>query len=643
MSNVKIIGMGLVSGMGRCVDDAFQKMCAEGDAFREITRFDPQPYAKTTAGQLDEALENSLREDFPDDDLAVAMMKTAGTEAFAQAAGQPCPPERLALVLATNFGPMETLEWAWRERLDTGAMLGESYRPFASVLSDVASYFNCRGPQLQLTMSCASGGAAASVARDLIRARRADAVLVLAYDVLTEYAWCGLSNLHTITTDTMRPFDRDRSGTIFSEGAAAMLLAGDQTPNAPLAWLAGAATGNNAFHLTAPRKEAEGSRLVMAEAVRQAGLTPDDIQHVCAHATSTRANDETEAAALRNLFSPAHLPNVTVAAHKSQLGHLLGAAGLAEAVITVRAMQTGVLPPIIRSQNIDAACQHLNLCPKMAKTASFDHALTNSAGIGGNNAALVISRHQPMSAPAATPCHTLYIRAMSWVLPAHVGCGGDLLQHPEWLRQTAGLDDFNAKPYLSSIKGYLDPGDAFQLAAFSILAKQASLSSDPQIQTRRGLVTCTHYGTCTSAFGFYEQLVQKGPRYASPMVFPHGYASAPGNLAAIEFGCAGPHLVLSGPQNLAAALLFAADHFQDHSADDLLIGAYEAPLARALPDDQPPLLKGAIAFLVAPTPSADDLLSLSVERLQQASAQPYSSAGAIPALMSLLTEQAPGA
>ncbi len=195
---------------------------------------------------------------------------------------------------------------------------------------------------------------------------------------------------------------------------------------------AGAATGNNAFHLTAPRKEAEGSRLVMAEALRQAAMTPADITHVCAHATSTRANDETEAAALRNLFGN-RLPAMTIAAHKSQLGHLLGAAGLAEAIITVQAMRTGVIPPTIRMEHLDPACEPVDCCPLTARVAAFDAAITNSAGIGGNNASLVLTRQQPQTTfPRRRDCQTLHVQALAWILPAAIVSGRDLLDHPEW-------------------------------------------------------------------------------------------------------------------------------------------------------------------------------------------------------------------
>ena len=120
------------------------------------------------------------------------------------------------------------------------------------------------------------------------------------------------------------------------------------------------------------------------------------------------------------------------------------------------------------------------------------------------------------------------------------------------------------------------------------------------------------------------------------MVFPHGYASAPGNLAAIELGCAGPHLVLTGPQNAAGALLFAADHFADDTADSMLIGAYEAPAHDALPDGRN-ILKGAIALRVSPTPSPNDLAAIPVSALRErCRATLPSTTGAIPALLSLL-------
>jgi 3-oxoacyl-(acyl-carrier-protein) synthase len=384
-----IAGTGLVSCFGLGVDAAFKAMCAGECGIRDIDRFDPEPYARKTGGQVPAEAEEALREEFPEDDFAVAMIKAAGREAMEQAGrtvGAPDP--ELGLVLATNFGPMETLEWCWRERLDMGTMDDDTFAMVDGALDAAADWLGCNGPRLQLSLSCASGAATVAVARDLIRSGRARRVLAIGYDALTEYCWCGLTNLRTITTDMVRPFDVNRSGTVFSEGAAALLVAhADDGPG--LASLAGAATNNNAFHMTAPAKEADGSRRVMQSALDDAGMSADDIDHVCAHATSTSANDVTEAACLRNLFGD-RLPLMTVAAHKSQLGHMMGGAGAAEAIITIQAMREGVIPPTINHITPDPECL-LDCVPGTARRRQFRTAITNSAGIGGNNSSLVLT------------------------------------------------------------------------------------------------------------------------------------------------------------------------------------------------------------------------------------------------------------
>ena len=175
---MKITGMGLVCSLGGDVTDVFKRMCAGECGFRPITRFEAEPYAQKQAGQLSEDLENELRTAFPDEDISAAMMKRAGKEAMAQAKTAVAP-ERQGILLATNFGPMESLEWAWRERLDTQAMDEASYEPYDAVIAQMAEAFNCKGPRLQISMSCASGAAAASLAADVIREGRADRMLVL--------------------------------------------------------------------------------------------------------------------------------------------------------------------------------------------------------------------------------------------------------------------------------------------------------------------------------------------------------------------------------------------------------------------------------------------------------------------------------
>ncbi|MBR4675566.1 MAG: hypothetical protein IKP00_13980 [Victivallales bacterium] len=631
----KITGMGLICGLGNSPEEVFNRMCAGETAFRSIYTFDAEPYAQKNAGQLRPEENDRLTELFEDEDRALSTVRHAAFQALGKTLTAEELPidERRALVLATNFGPMETMQWCWQERRDTQEIDSFTFAPANDYVKRIAKALGCGGPAVQLSMSCASGAAAVAAAWDFLAAGRADSVLVVAYDTLSDYSWCGLSNLKTITIETMRPFDAKRSGTIFSEGAAAILLEREEGSAAALGWVNGVATGNNAFHLTAPRPEAEGSRLVMEAALKSAGLEASAIDHVCAHATSTHANDETESAAIRNLLGT-HASEVTVSAYKSQLGHLLGAAGLAEAIISILAMRKGISLPIVNLDEPDPKCMPLKVNTNRTEFSHFSCTLTNSAGIGGNNASTVLGVENAGSSRKISLDGKLYLRNMAWVLPENVGNGAALLKNPAWTEYAKGCNEkqasFNPKPYLSSVKGYLDPGGAFFLAACSMALEGVQRNG---IDPRRGIASATCYGSSKSAFTFYAQFLEKGSRFASPMVFPHGYANTPGNLAAIEYGYAGPHTVLYGPQNVCEALLFAYNRLQDGTAEEMLAGAYEALFPAAFPQELQ-VLNGAIVLRLAATPAPDDIAVIDVESL--ATATTPTSLGAVQQLGSIL-------
>ena len=193
-----------------------------------------------------------------------------------------------------------------------------------------------------------------------------------------------------MTKGKLSPFDIERSGTLFSEGAGALLIS-SSNENA-LARLRGWATNNNAFHLTAPSPEGDGSARVMQQALDCAGMEADEVDHINAHGTSTKHNDVTESQAIRKVFGAA-TDKILVTSNKSMLGHLMGAAGTVEAIASILTLRDQIIPPTINVTQQDPECC-VNIVANTAIETEVANVLSNSAGIGGCNAAAIFGSVQ---------------------------------------------------------------------------------------------------------------------------------------------------------------------------------------------------------------------------------------------------------
>jgi 3-oxoacyl-[acyl-carrier-protein] synthase II len=191
-----------------------------------------------------------------------------------------------------------------------------------------------------------------------------------------------------------RPWDRDRDGFVLSDGAGALML--EEYEHAKkrgariYAELVGFGMSGDAHHITAPPEDGEGARLAMANALRDAGLNPDEVQYVNAHATSTELGDRAETLAMKRCFGD-HAYKMAVSSTKSMTGHLLGAAGAVEAIFSILALRDQVIPPTINLDNAGEGCD-LDYVPKVARDARMDVALSNSFGFGGTNGSLIFRK-----------------------------------------------------------------------------------------------------------------------------------------------------------------------------------------------------------------------------------------------------------
>jgi len=392
---VLVTGMGIVSPYGIGTGLFWDSLVAGSDGVAELTRFGLEGYRVTQGGQFKGDVEGLI--DCPSGDLATRFLLTASDEALRQA-GLDTPGEDhpVAVVAASNFAQIEQagkLMSALAEGKPANETSLEAFRTESAAV-ELRERFGLRGSLSMLSLSCASGNAAIGTALELIRHGRAEAVLVVAYDAITEFAWSGLIALRTMTSGKIRPFDAKRDGTIFGEGAAALVLESSASAGrrgvTGLAEVAGYATNNNAFHLTAPEKDGKSIARVIARALEDAKVEANRVDYVNAHGTATRYNDVTETAAVKEVLGE-RAKEIPVSSIKSMIGHLCGAASAAEAIATVMTIRTGVVPPTIHYGNADPDCD-LDCVPNEAREYPVRVALNNASGLGGCNSMVVLRK-----------------------------------------------------------------------------------------------------------------------------------------------------------------------------------------------------------------------------------------------------------
>ncbi len=248
------------------------------------------------------------------------------------------------------------------------------------------------GPRESPILACSSSAAAIATITDLIETGVVEVGLAGGVDTLTRLCFMGFNALKLLDPQPCRPFARDRRGMSLGEGAAVLVLESWQhavARGAPLrACVAGCGLSSDAFHPTAPPADAEGAVRAMREALARAHLTPADITYINAHGTGTVQNDRAEAVALADVFGPG---NVLVSSTKSLIGHAMGAAGALEAVATIGALETGLLPPTANLWEPDPAIP-FDCIPHTARPVALDCAMSNSFGFGGQNVSLIFLR-----------------------------------------------------------------------------------------------------------------------------------------------------------------------------------------------------------------------------------------------------------
>jgi len=310
---------------------------------------------------------------------------------------------RIGVAIGAGIGGLSTIEENTEKWLD--AKSPRKISPFfipGSIINaaagQVSIHYGMRGPNLALVTACTTSTHSIGIGARCIQYGDADVMIAggaeMAFTPLGLGSF-GQAKALSLRNDeperASRPWDRDRDGFVMAEGAGAIVLEEYEQARARgariYAELIGFGMSGDAHHITAPPEDGEGARLAMSSAIRDAGIPPSEVDYINAHATSTGLGDLAETIAIKRALGE-HANKVAVSSTKSMTGHLLGAAGVVEAIFSILAIRDGILPPTINLENPDEGCD-LDYVPRTARKARVRVALSNSFGFGGTNGSLV--------------------------------------------------------------------------------------------------------------------------------------------------------------------------------------------------------------------------------------------------------------
>ncbi|HCB42866.1 MAG: beta-ketoacyl-[acyl-carrier-protein] synthase II [Pseudomonadales bacterium] len=406
---VVVTGLGMLSPLGNTVESSWQAALAGKSGIGPIEHMDVSAFSTRIGGSVRDfevelymaAKEARKLDLFIQYGLAACIqaIKDSGLEITDQNR------DRIGVVMGSGIGGLTNIEKNHEQLLNSGPRRISPFFVPGSIINMVAGYlsiqYGLQGPNYALTTACTTGTHSIGMAARNIAYGEADMMVAGGSEMATTGLGLGgfsaaraMSTRNDDPQGASRPWDRDRDGFVLSDGAGAMLLEEYEHAKARgatiYAELVGFGMSGDAYHMTAPPEDGRGGAKCMDNALKDAGLNPDEVDYINAHGTSTPAGDVAETRAVKSVFG-AHASELAISSTKSMTGHLLGAAGAVEAVFSVLALRDQVAPPTINLDNPGEDCD-LNYVPHQAQQRELNVVLSNSFGFGGTNGSLVFRR-----------------------------------------------------------------------------------------------------------------------------------------------------------------------------------------------------------------------------------------------------------
>ena len=409
-TKIVVTGIGLETCIGSQPDTFWSRLIAGESGIGPITQFDASDLPTRIAGEIRDFDDSS----YIDSKSARRMSRAsrlglvAALKAIDDAGFEtPMPePERTGVYFGTAIGGWDR-GYEGIETLRTRGLARVNPFVLPATLPNMVSFHvshvtGAAGPNTTITTACATGTQTVGEAAQAIRNGWADVIVAGGTEaIILNFIIAGFSAMRALPTNfnddptkASRPFDAEREGFVLSEGAACLILESLEHASARKARIyaevSGFASSSDAFHIAAPDPTGQGAVRTMRLALQDAGLQPDDIDYINAHGTSTPANDATETVAIKKLFGDRAM-QIPISSTKSMIGHAMGASGAIEAITAILTIQNDMIHPTINYETPDPELD-LDYVPNVSRAARVNHVLSNSFGLGGQNACLIISR-----------------------------------------------------------------------------------------------------------------------------------------------------------------------------------------------------------------------------------------------------------
>lgn len=406
---VVVTGLGIISPVGLTVQEAWDNVVAGQSGIRPITEFDVTDFPVRFGGTIEnfDVHDYVSRKDARRMERFIHYGFAAGTQAIRDAGLEitEANAERIGASIGSGIGGLRGIEKNYDAYLEGGPRKISPFFVPANIINMIAGNlsitYGLKGPNIAMVTACTSGTHSIGEAARIIAYGDADAMLAGGAEMATTHTGLGgfaaakaLSTRNDDPQGASRPWDLDRDGFVLGDGAGVMVLEEYEHAKARgasvYAEVSGYGMSGDAYHMTQPSPNGDGAARCMRNAIRDAGLNPDQVDYINAHGTSTPAGDLAEVQAIKTALGE-HAYKVAVSSTKSMTGHLLGAAGGVEAIFSILALRDQIAPPTINQVTADPDCD-LDFVPNTARDMTINAVMSNSFGFGGTNGAIVFTR-----------------------------------------------------------------------------------------------------------------------------------------------------------------------------------------------------------------------------------------------------------